>query len=104
MARREKVFNEHRQKLTCGGERLCGEFVFSVAVLANCVKTLPPVPTAEWGAEEPIRGGVLGCVIFFEKGVLAGCGARLECLGKGVAGVWFKGWNAFFQNLMHERF
>jgi len=47
MARREKVFNEHRQKLTCGGERLCGEFVFFVAVFANCVKTLPPVPTAE---------------------------------------------------------
>jgi len=104
MARREKVFNEHRQKLTCGGERLCGEFVFFRGCSCKLRKNFAPRADRRMVRGRTYTGGGIGLCDFFEKGVLVGCGARLECLGKGVAGVWFKGWNAFFQNLMHERF
>jgi len=75
MARREKVFNEHRQKLTCGGERLCGEFVFFVAVFANCVKTLPPRADRRMRRGRTYTGGcALGCVIFLKKVCWRGSG------------------------------
>jgi len=67
MARREKVFNEHRQKLTCGGERLCGEFVFFRGCSCKLRKNFAPRADRRMVRGRTYTGGVLGCVIFLKK-------------------------------------